>query len=187
MRSAFALPLLLFPLAAAASCGSAFCTINTDWDTQAPWQDDATRLDLRAEYIRQDQLRAGTDKAAAAAESSAANATPALLGTTWRLTELGGKPAPLGQDGKAATLELIAEGNRASGFSGCNRMTGPYELHGDSLRLGPLALTRMACMKGMDLEKQYVETLQRTRAYRQSAAKLELLDSSGILARLEAQ
>lgn len=68
MRSAFALPLLLFPLAAAASCGSAFCTINTDWDTQAPWQDDATRLDLRAEYIRQDQLRAGTDKAAAAGE-----------------------------------------------------------------------------------------------------------------------
>jgi heat shock protein HslJ len=126
-------------------------------------------------------------KAAAAAESSAANATPALVGTTWRLTELGGKPAPLGQDGKAATLELIAEGNRASGFAGCNRMTGPYELHGDRLRLGPLALTRMACMKGMDLEKQYVETLQRTRAYRQSAAKLELLDSSGTLARLEAQ
>ncbi len=126
-------------------------------------------------------------KAAAAAESSAANATPALVGTTWRLTELGGKPAPLGQDGKAATLELIAEGHRASGFAGCNRMTGPYELHGDSLRLGPFALTRMACMKGMDLEKQYVETLQRTRAYRQSAAKLELLDSSGTLARLEAQ
>ena len=125
--------------------------------------------------------------AAAAAESSAANATPALLGTTWRLAELGGKPAPLGQDGKAATLEFMAEGKRAAGFAGCNRMTGPYELHGDSLRLGPFALTRMACMKGMDLEKQYVETLQRTRAYRQTAAKLELLDSSGTLARLEAQ
>jgi heat shock protein HslJ len=124
---------------------------------------------------------------AGAAESSAANATPALLGTTWRLTELGGKPAPLGQDGKAATLELTAEDRRATGFAGCNRMTGPYELHGDSLRLGPFALTRMACMKGMDLEKQYVETLQHTRAYRQTAAKLELLDSSGTLAGLEAQ
>jgi len=63
-KSCLALPLLL-PLAAAASCGSAFCTINTDWDTQAPWQDDATRLDLRTEYIRQDQLRAGTDKTGA--------------------------------------------------------------------------------------------------------------------------
>ncbi|MGE5320017.1 MAG: hypothetical protein ACM3KD_07545 [Hyphomicrobiaceae bacterium] len=60
-----ALPLLLLPLVSAASCGSAFCTINTDWDTQAPWQDDATRLDLHMEYIRQDQLRSGTDKTAA--------------------------------------------------------------------------------------------------------------------------
>ncbi|MDP1645501.1 MAG: hypothetical protein Q8K35_01310 [Thiobacillus sp.] len=49
-------------MAAAASCGSAFCTINTDWDTQAPWQNDATRLDLRMEYIHQDQVRSGMDK-----------------------------------------------------------------------------------------------------------------------------
>jgi heat shock protein HslJ len=125
--------------------------------------------------------------AAAAAESSAAQAAPALVGTTWRLTELAGKPAPLGQDGKAATLELAAEGKRATGFAGCNRMTGAYVLNGDSLRLGPFALTRMACLKGMELEKQYVDALQRTRAYRQSAEKLELLDSSGTLTRLEAQ
>lgn len=45
-----------------ASCGAAFCTINTDWDTQAPWQNDATRLDLRMEYIHQKQPRSGTDK-----------------------------------------------------------------------------------------------------------------------------
>src|SRR5262245_35076441 len=121
--------------------------------------------------------------AAAAAESTAAHTTPGLVGTTWRLTELGGKAAPLGQDGKAATLELAAD-KRATGFAGCNRMTGAYELNGDSLRLGPFGLTRMACEKGMDLEKQFVETLQRTRAYRQTAAKLELLDASGTLARL---
>jgi heat shock protein HslJ len=125
--------------------------------------------------------------AAGAAESSAAQTTPVLIGTTWRLTELDGKPAPLGQDGKAATLELAAEGNRATGFAGCNRMTGAYVRNGDSLRLGPFALTRMACENGMELEKQYVDALQRTRTYRQSAERLELLDSSGTLARLEAQ
>lgn len=64
-QTGLALPLLLLPMAAAASCGSAFCTINTDWDTQAPWQDNATRLDLRMEYIHQDQLRSGTDKTTA--------------------------------------------------------------------------------------------------------------------------
>lgn len=45
-----------------ASCGSAFCTVNTDWDTQAPWENDATRLDLRMEYIHQNQPRSGTEK-----------------------------------------------------------------------------------------------------------------------------
>lgn len=48
---------------AIASCGATFCTINTDWDTQAPWLNDATRLDLRMEYIHQDQPRSGTTKA----------------------------------------------------------------------------------------------------------------------------
>jgi hypothetical protein len=65
-HAVLALPLALFPLAAAASCGSAFCTFNTDWDTQAPWQDDATRLDLRMEYIHQNQVRSGTDKSVGA-------------------------------------------------------------------------------------------------------------------------
>lgn len=62
LKTALALPLLLFPLLASASCGSAFCTTNTDWDTQAPWQNDVTRLDLRIETIHQDQARSGTDK-----------------------------------------------------------------------------------------------------------------------------
>lgn len=65
MRAPFAMALLFLPMTAAASCGSAFCTLNTDWDTQTPWNDDATRLDLRMEFIRQDQLRSGTDKATA--------------------------------------------------------------------------------------------------------------------------
>ena len=64
-QTGLALSLLLLPLAAEASCGSAFYTLNTDWDTQAPWQDDATRLDLRMETIHQDQLRSGTQKATA--------------------------------------------------------------------------------------------------------------------------
>ena len=62
LKTALALPLLLLPMLASASCGSAFCTINTDWDTQAPWQNDATRLDLRMEYIHQDQLRSAAKK-----------------------------------------------------------------------------------------------------------------------------
>lgn len=45
-----------------ASCGASFCTLNTHWETQGAWADPGMRLDLRYEYIKQDQLRAGRDK-----------------------------------------------------------------------------------------------------------------------------
>jgi hypothetical protein len=48
---------------AAASCGSAFCTINTSWESQGLWSGAGTRVDLRFEYVRQDDLRAGSGKA----------------------------------------------------------------------------------------------------------------------------
>lgn len=110
----------------------------------------------------------------------------ALLGTIWHLVELGGNQAVPGQGGRPATLELTAD-RRASGFAGCNRMTGTYELQGDSLRLGPLALTRMACQNGMELEQAYVEALQATRTYSVSPTSLELRGESATLARFEAQ
>lgn len=47
---------------ATANCGSAFCSVNTNWDTQTPWNDNTTRLDLRMEFIPQNQLRSGVDK-----------------------------------------------------------------------------------------------------------------------------
>ncbi|HEY2338091.1 MAG TPA: hypothetical protein VGI18_12060 [Burkholderiales bacterium] len=48
-------------LAAHASCGSAFCMVNTNW-SQGAWTEAGTRLDLRYEYINQDQPRSGTGK-----------------------------------------------------------------------------------------------------------------------------
>ena len=53
---------LCTPLGAAASCGSAFCTINTNWDIQGAWMEPAPRLDLRYEYIKQDQPQSGSRK-----------------------------------------------------------------------------------------------------------------------------
>ena len=59
LLSAMALALSL-PTQAHASCGSAFCTINTSWDAHGAWLEPGARLDLRYEYIRQDQPRSGT-------------------------------------------------------------------------------------------------------------------------------
>lgn len=53
--------LALLPFAAQASCGSAFCPLNTQWEVQGVWSEPGLRLDLRQEFIDQDQLRQGSD------------------------------------------------------------------------------------------------------------------------------
>ncbi len=55
------------PATAWASCGSAFCGVNTQWDTQGLWDSPGLRVDLRYEYIDQDQPRHGSDKVAVGA------------------------------------------------------------------------------------------------------------------------
>ena len=47
---------------AAASCGSAFCMVNTNWNVESAWIEPGARVDLRFEYIDQDQPRAGSRK-----------------------------------------------------------------------------------------------------------------------------
>jgi hypothetical protein len=48
--------------AAHASCGAAFCMVNTGWSAQGAWTEPGTRFDLRYEYIDQDQPMFGKDK-----------------------------------------------------------------------------------------------------------------------------
>jgi len=67
---------LILPLAIAsitatahASCGSAFCSVNTNWDTQGLSSDGGLRVDLRYSYAKADELRAGSSRITAAAPS----------------------------------------------------------------------------------------------------------------------
>jgi hypothetical protein len=53
-----------FACDAGASCGSAFCLVNTDWSSQGSWVEPGLRLDLRFETIDQDQPRTGSDRIA---------------------------------------------------------------------------------------------------------------------------
>ena len=55
----FAVLASLLPLPAWAACGSAVCSINTNWDAQGAWTEPGVRFDLRYEFIDQDQPMAG--------------------------------------------------------------------------------------------------------------------------------
>ena len=52
--------MLLTTRLADASCGAAFCTLNTGWQMQGPSAEPGMRLDLRYDYIAQDHLRTGS-------------------------------------------------------------------------------------------------------------------------------
>lgn len=56
----FAVSGLLASFPVAAGCGSAFCSLNTDWHTHGAWMEPGARVDLRYEFIDQDQPRTGT-------------------------------------------------------------------------------------------------------------------------------
>ena len=74
-----------------------------------------------------------------------------------------------------------------TGFSGCNRFSGSYTLNGDSLRFGPLVMTRMACADGMELARDLSAALDATRRYELSSTQLKLFGPSKAIARFSRQ
>lgn len=117
-------------------------------------------------------------------------ATAELVNMYWKLTALNGKPVLAAANQREPSLILQSAGmhQRATGSGGCNRFTGSYELNGNSLRFGVLAGSMMACVAGMDTEREYLETLPQVRTWKVLGQHLELFDAAGtMLARFEAR
>lgn len=107
----------------------------------------------------------------------------AIEGITWNLTELNGKPAAKGADGKPATLILSAAGTRANGYAGCNRFFGSYTLAGSELKFGLLGMTKMACAGSDELEHGYTKALAATTEHRLVKGKLQLYAGDVLVAK----
>lgn len=60
--TAIALAAFMVHPAALASCGAAFCSVNSDWTAAAVGLGDGSSLDVRYEYVRQDQPMSGTHR-----------------------------------------------------------------------------------------------------------------------------
>ena len=106
----------------------------------------------------------------------------ATSGGDWTLTEIAGRPAPMGEAGRPATLRFDSDSARVSGFGGCNRYFGSYTMELTALRFGSLGMTKMACVEGMALEQQLATALDSTRSYKLSANTLVLRGDNGPLA-----
>ena len=76
MKNRLLFAALLYTSASAhASCGSSFCSMNTNWDTQGLVNEGGLRIDLRYSYAKADTPRVGSSKVAKPSPTD-----PALLG-----------------------------------------------------------------------------------------------------------
>ncbi len=89
--------------------------------------------------------------------------TETLENSYWRLTELRGEPVETTQGQREAHLVLHPEEQRVAGATGCNQLSGRYQLEDDQLSFGPLATTRMACMNEANVESRFLAAWRKPR------------------------
>lgn len=78
-------------------------------------------------------------------------APDALYKSEWKLTEIDGDKA--GDDSKIVISFIEGQPGKVSGFSGCNRFSGNFELVPASplnIKFSPMAATKMACLNEKD-------------------------------------
>jgi len=110
-----------------------------------------------------------------------------LDGRDWTLAALRGAPTVRDSvTSRVAMLRFDADSGRVYGSGGCNRISGPYTLVGDTLTFGPIVSTMMACVDERvgRQEFDFLAALDSTRGFRIDADTLTLIGSEGELATL---
>jgi putative lipoprotein len=110
------------------------------------------------------------------------------LNIYWKLTELDSTAIVPVTGTREPHLRLTSEGSRATGSTGCNSFGGPYQLDGDRLRMGPLVMTRMACLDPAlnQQEQDYARALEATDRFSVAEGQLTLYQDDQPLARFAA-
>jgi len=124
--------------------------------------------------------------ATAPAASQPEGSQGALENTYWRLRKLGDAEPSFTINAREPHLTFYAGGSVA-GADGCNTLRGTYRLDGESISIGPVMGTLMAC-PGLDrLDRRFLDTLGQTKKWKASATELTLLDAKDqVLATFEA-
>ncbi len=107
-----------------------------------------------------------------------------LSGPTWHLASYNnGNQAVVGVvAGTDPTIIFGADGT-TWGNATCNQFNGSYDANDGTIRIGPLASTRMACptTEQQDQETAYLAALEASTTYAITGGTLELRDASGAL------
>ncbi|MEZ6022796.1 MAG: META domain-containing protein [Hyphomonadaceae bacterium] len=107
-------------------------------------------------------------------ESPPASAPLRLIDTSWVLSD---PHAPA--SAQAPTLEF-AEGDRASGFAGCNQWFAQVDTANGGLRFSAIGMTRRACpAPAMEIEQRFGATLAATQSATREGDTLVLMGAEG--------
>ncbi|MBN1937786.1 MAG: META domain-containing protein [Anaerolineae bacterium] len=96
--------------------------------------------------------------------SRASESPRSLEGTSWTLLAYR-KTSPI----EGTTITATFEEGRVSGSAGCNSYSGLYEVDGDKITVGALAITMMACVEPqgvMEQEQTFTEFLGAAQTFR---------------------
>jgi len=105
-----------------------------------------------------------------------------LVGTPWNVVNYnnGNQATVSVVAGSVITLQFAAEGT-VSGNASCNEYHGSFTTDGDTVTVGPLATTRMACQSEQlnAQETQYLTALQNAATYDITNGTLTIRDAGG--------
>lgn len=117
--------------------------------------------------------------------ANAGTGSEALFQKEWKLFEVQG--TALSSGSKAMMLLTAGQPNKISGSTGCNRMSGSFELsETNSIKFLPLAITKMACLNenANDTEKKFIAALEQANNWSIQSDILTLKNNDNIVARL---
>ncbi len=99
-----------------------------------------------------------------------------LTSTEWECSSIAGQAMP---EGPRPTLTITLP-DRANGLAGVNRYFGSVDFDRESMRFSKLGATRMAGPpERMELERSFLDALERSRAFRLEGPSLTLMDDAG--------
>jgi|GEM_PF-895332 len=82
-----------------------------------------------------------------------------LTETYWKLFAINGIEVAVAEDQRAAFLQFTGNDNVTRGYSGCNQFSGSWKIVDERIELGPMAMTMMACVQGMETETAFMQAL----------------------------
>ncbi len=124
------------------------------------------------------------DSAGTALLEFKAGAAGTLAGPTWHMIAYNnGKQAVQSAEAGADVTAVFGSDGQVTGNATCNQYNGPYTTKDDTIKIGPLMSTKMAC--GSDTlnaqEAAYLAALGNAATYSIQGSHLELRDADGAL------